>query len=64
MDDLVDSNCPEVSRTIPVEDRLEANKITLNAKPSHILSLQWIIDKDCLQVCQAPSKQCPQNTTH
>ena len=45
------SNCSEVLQEIPVEDRLEANEFTLNAESSPILGLEWIIDKDCLQVC-------------
>ena len=50
------SNCSEVLQRIPVEDRLEANEFTLNAESSFILGLEWIIDKDCQQVCRGPSK--------
>ena len=57
------SNCSEVLQKIPVEDRLEANEITLIAESSPILDLEWIIDKDCLQVCRGPSKECPQDIT-
>ena len=57
------SNCSEVLQRIPVEDRLEANEFTLNAESSPILGLEWIIDKDCLQVCRGPSKECPQDIT-
>ena len=49
------SNCPEVLEIIPVEDRLEANEFTLNAESSAILGLEWIIGKDCLQVCRGPN---------
>ena len=56
------SNCPEVLQIIPVEDRLEANEFTLNAESS-ILCPEWIFDKDCLQVCQGPSEESPQNIT-
>ena len=55
------SNSPEVLEIIPVEDQLEANEFTLNAESSAILGLEWIIDKDCLQVCRGPNKECPQD---
>ena len=57
------SNCLEVLQETPVEDRLEANEFTLNAESSPILGLEWIIDKDCLQVCRYPNKECPQDIT-
>ena len=57
------SNCSEVLQRIPVEDRLEANEFTLNAESSPILGLEWMIDKDCLQVCRGPSKESPQEIT-
>ena len=57
------SNCPEVLEIIPVEDRLKANEFTLNAESSAILGLEWIIDRDCLQVCRGPNKDCPQHIT-
>ena len=56
------SNCPEVLQIIPVEDRIEANEFTLNAESS-ILCLEWIFNKDCLQVCRGPSEKSPQNIT-
>ena len=55
------SNCPEVLQIIPVDDRLEANEFTLNAES--ILCLEWIFDKDCLQVCRGPSEESTQNIT-
>ena len=57
------SNCPEVLQIIPVEDLLEANEFTLNAESSPILCLEWIFNKDCLQVCRGPSEESPQNVT-
>ena len=56
-------DCSEVLQRIPVEDRSEANEFTLNAESFPILGLEWIIDKDCLQVCRGPSKECPQDIT-
>ena len=55
------SNCPEVLEIFPVEERLEANEIALNAESSAILGLEWITDRDCLQVCRGPNKECPQD---
>ena len=57
------SNSPEVLEIIPAEDRLEANEFTLNAESFAILGLEWIIDKDCLQVCRGPNKECPPDIT-
>ena len=55
------SNCPEVTENIPLENRLEANEVMLSAEPtsSSILGLEWKIDRDCLQVCRGPNKECP-----
>ena len=55
------SNCPEVTGNIPLENRLEANEVMLNAQPtsSSILGLEWKIDQDCLQVCRGPNEECP-----
>ena len=57
------SNFSEVLQIILVENRLEANEFTLNAESSPILGLEWIIKKDCLQVCRGPSKESPQDIT-
>ena len=40
------SNCLEVTDNIPLENRLEANEVMLNAEPtsSSILGLEWKID--------------------
>ena len=55
------SNCPEVTENIPLENRLEANEVMLNAEPisSSILGLEWKIDQECLPVCRGPNKECP-----
>ena len=60
------SNCSKVLQRIPVQDCLEAlfgKRTSLNAESSPILDLEWIIDKDFLQVCRGPSKECPQDIT-
>ena len=57
------SNCLDDLKTIPVDDRLEGNKFTFNAEPSFFLGPEWIIDKDCLQVCRGSNKECPQDIT-
>ena len=55
------SNCPEVTENIPLENRLEANEVMLNAEPtsSSILGLAWKTDQDCIQVCRGPNEECP-----
>ena len=53
------SNCPEVLEIILSQDHLKPNDFTLNADSSPILSLEWIIDSDSLQVCRGPNKECP-----
>ena len=55
------SNWPEVIGNIPLESRIEANEVMLNAEPISlsILGLEWKIDQDCLQVCRGPNKGCP-----
>ena len=59
------SNCPELTENIPLENRLEANEVMLNAEPtsSFILGLECKIDQDCLQVCRGPNKNCPSEIT-
>ena len=59
------SNCPEVTENIPLENRLEANEVMLNAEPisSSVLGLDSKIDQDCLQVCRGPNKECPSEKT-
>ena len=59
------SNCPELTENIPIENRIEANEVMLNAEPtsSSILGLEWKIDQDCLQVCRGPNKECPSEKT-
>ena len=59
------SNCPEVTENTPLENRLEANEVMLNAEPpsSSILGLEWKVDQDCLQVCRGPEKECPSELT-
>ena len=59
------SNCLEVTENVPLENRLEANEVMLNAEPisSSVLVLEWKIDQDCLQVCRGPNKECPSEIT-
>ena len=54
------SNCIDVVKVIPPEDRLESNEFTLNVESSPILGLEWKTDQDCLQVCRGPNKECPE----
>ena len=59
------SNCAEFTESIPLENRLEANEVMLNAEPtsSSILGLEWTKDQDCLQMCKGPDKECPSEIT-
>ena len=52
------SNCREVTENIPLENRLEANEVMLNAEPtsSSILGLEWKIDQDYIRF--GPEERC------